>query len=99
MAPELAATGYVLDQSAQLDAIDLSDAGAGPGAAPPLGAYLTYQVPVVDIATLTGLDLGPLVLADRLPVPATATPADLRRGAPGLEPRWTRLTRASDVRL
>jgi hypothetical protein len=32
-------------------------------------------------------------------VPTTATPADLERGAPGLEARWTRLTRASDVRL
>ena len=97
--PQLAATGYLLDQSAQLDAIDLSDGPGGPTAAPPLGAYLTYQVPVVDIATLTGLDLGPLVAADRLPVPTTATPADLERGAPGLEARWTRLTRASDVRL
>ena len=57
----------MLDQSAQLDAIDLSDAGAGPGAAPPLGAYLTYQVPVADVAALTGLDLarGSAVLETR----------------------------------
>jgi endonuclease G len=96
-APELAATGYVLDQSAQLDAIDLSErAGA---TAPPLGAYLTYQVPVVDIATLTGLDLGPLVEADRMPPPATALPEDLARGSAALETRWVRLVHVSDVTL
>ncbi len=98
--PVLAATAYVLDQSAQLDAIDLSDAAGGPAVAPPdLGAYLTYQVPVEDVATLTGLDLGPLVAADRLPVPTGARPADLGRGPAALEARWTRLTRASDVTL
>lgn len=97
--PVLAATAYVLDQSAQLDAIDLSDAGRAAAAPPDLGAYLTYQVPVVDVATLTGLDLGPLVEADRLPVTAGARPADLDRGSAELEARWTRLTRVSDVTL
>ena len=95
--PELAATGYVLDQSDQLDALDLS--GAARATAPPLGAYLTYQVPVVDIATLTGLDLGPLVAADRLPVPAAARAVELAPGSAVLETRWVRLTRVSDVVL
>lgn len=96
-APELAATGYVLDQSAQLDRLDLSDPPSA--TAPPLGAYLTYQVPIVDIATLTGLDLGPLVAADRMPAPTTALPEDLARGSAALETRWVRLVRVSDVTL
>ena len=96
-APSLAATGYVLDQSEQLDQIDLT--GRTRTSAPPLGAYLTYQVPVVDIATLTGLDLGPLVAADRMPTPASALPDDLARGSAALETRWLRLTRASDTVL
>lgn len=95
-APELAATGYVLDQSAQLDAIDLSGR-VGATAPPALGAYLTFQVPVVDIATLTGLDLGPLVAADRMPAPTTALPEDLARGSAALQTRWVRLVRLSDV--
>ena len=97
VAPALAATGYVLDQSAQLDALDLSDQARA--TAPPLGVYLTYQVPVVDIATLTGLDLDPLVAADRMPAPPSARVEDLTRGSAALETRWVRLTRASDVRL
>ncbi len=95
--PVLAATGYVLDQSEQLDAIDLTGrAGAAP---PPLGAYLTYQVPVVDIATLTGLDLGALVDADRLPVPASVRPEELAPGSAVLETRWLRLRYVRDVVL
>ncbi len=95
--PALAATGYVLDQSAQLDRLDLSDPPSA--TAPPLGAYLTYQVPVVDIATLTGLDLAPLVEADRMPAPTTALPEDLAPGSAALETRWVRLARVSDVTL
>ena len=66
---------------------------------PPLGAYLTYQVPIVDIATLTGLGLGPLVAADRLEVPATTRPDDLERGSAVLETRWIRLRHVNDVTL
>jgi endonuclease G len=95
--PVLAATGYVLDQSEQLDRLDLSDAASA--TAPALGAYLTYQVPVADIATLTGLDLGPLVEADRMPAPTTALPVDLAPGSAALETRWVRLVRVSDVTL
>lgn len=95
--PALAATGYVLDQSAQLDRIDLT--GRAGASIPPLGAYLTFQVPVVDIATLTGLDLGSLVAADRMPAPATALPEDLDPGSPALDTRWVRLEHANDTVL
>ncbi|SDT01427.1 endonuclease G [Friedmanniella luteola] len=84
----LAATGYLLDQSPQLDRIDLSDRQpatyTGP---PPLGAYLTYQVPIVDLAALTGLDLGPLPTADRLPAPAHTVTG---------QSRWRHLRTLSD---
>lgn len=75
----LAATAYVLDQSPDLtrDA-DRALAGAVPGAPPPLGAFRTYQVPVADVALLTGLDLGPLPAADLMP-PARAPEARWRR--------------------
>ncbi|UUS33415.1 MULTISPECIES: DNA/RNA non-specific endonuclease [Streptomyces] len=76
----LAATAYVLDQSPDLtrDA-DRALAGAVPGAPPPLGAFRTYQVPVADVAVLTGLDLGSLPGADLMP--AARSP----------EARWRRL--------
>jgi endonuclease G len=56
---ELAATGYVVDQTPQL--AELPDVPR-PGAVedvPPLGPFRTFQTPVRDIAELTGLDLGP----------------------------------------
>lgn len=91
--PVLAATGYLLDQSELLEPL-LQAATETP---PPLGAYLTYQVPVADIAALTGLDLGPLVAADRLPDPGPI-PVD------GLSPavlaeRWARLDQPGDLVL
>lgn len=67
----LAATGYVLDQTPQL--ADLPDVPR-PGAldeAPPLGPFRTFQVPVRDIAVLTGLDLKQLTAVDRMPISAT----------------------------
>jgi len=85
--PVLAATAYVLDQSEQLDRLDLS--GRARATAPDLGAYLTYQVPVADVAALTGLDLGPLVAADRLPAP-TVVPT---------QTGWLRLEHVRDVML
>ena len=94
----LAATGYVLDQSPQLDLIDLSDDPTAGRPTPPLGKYLTYQVPIMDIATLTGLDLGPLVAADRLPAPAPVSADDLGEGSAEIERRWIRLLRLADVR-
>ncbi|MFB6678197.1 DNA/RNA non-specific endonuclease [Streptomyces sp. NPDC056390] len=85
---ELAASAYVLDQSPDLSrdaaARALADA-ARAGDPPPLGAFRTFQVPVADVAEVTGLDLGPLPDADRLPRAVRA------------EKRWTQLETLQDV--
>ena len=61
----LRASGYVLDQRPQLDDIDLATATAlAVGEPPPLGPFRTFQVPVSDIAELTGLAIDALVAAD-----------------------------------
>src|SRR4051794_22358966 len=68
---ELAATGYVLDQSSQLPDLDtVAAARAAAGEPPPLGPFRTFQVPVADIARLTGLELGAYVAVDRYRPPA-----------------------------
>lgn len=56
----LAATGFILDQS------DLVDTSEGVLAAPPLGAFRTFQAPITDIAAMTGIDFGDLPDADVL---------------------------------
>ncbi|MEE2524145.1 DNA/RNA non-specific endonuclease [Pseudarthrobacter sp. J75] len=69
----LAATAYIVDQTPQL--AELPDVPK-PGAreeAPPLGPFRTFQVPVRDVAALTGLDLAHLEAADRMPA-ASALP-------------------------
>lgn len=60
----LEAAGFVLDQS------ELIDTAHGVLAVRPLGAFRTFQVPIRDIESLAGVDLGPLVDADVLPRPA-----------------------------
>lgn len=78
-APELAATGFVLDQTGLIP--------TAVAAAPPLGAFRTFQVPIADIAALTDIDFGPLVDADVLE-------------AQGVRPGdWTELTDSADIRL
>lgn len=67
----LAAAGFVLDQSPLVETREARP-GAGPGVGgwpevPDLGPYRTFQVPIADIGALAGLDLGPLVAADRMP--------------------------------
>jgi DNA/RNA endonuclease G (NUC1)/membrane protein DedA with SNARE-associated domain len=57
-APELAATGFVLDQTGLIP--------SAVATAAPLGAFRTFQVPIADIACLTDIDFGPLVDADVL---------------------------------
>lgn len=79
---ELASTAYVLDQTPFVDTLPRVE-----GEAPPLGPYRTFQVPVADVAALTGLDLGPFPAADRLLVPATS------------EQPWRRLGRYADIAL
>ncbi|GAA3918798.1 hypothetical protein GCM10023084_81540 [Streptomyces lacrimifluminis] len=55
------------------------------GDPPPLGAFRTFRVPVADVAEITGLDLGPLPDADRLPRAVRA------------EKRWTQLESLQDI--
>ncbi|MFE7245943.1 DNA/RNA non-specific endonuclease [Streptomyces sp. NPDC057580] len=85
---ELAATAYVLDQSPDLSrdaaARAMADA-ARAGDPPPLGAFRTFQVPVADVAEITGLNLGTLPAADRLPPHVRAAK------------RWTQLERFEDI--
>ncbi len=78
-AAELAATGFVLDQTGLIP--------SAVATAAPLGAFRTFQVPIADIAELTGIDFGPLPDADVL------SPASARPGA------WKELTGADDIRL
>ncbi len=72
----LAATGYVVDQTSQLkDLPDVPRPGAvDEGDAPPLGPFRTFQVPIRDLAVLTGLDLAQLIAVDRMPI-ATSLPS------------------------
>lgn len=82
---DLAATGYVLDQTPSL----------GPAITetrdiPPLGPYRTFQVPIADIAALTALPLDQLADADRY----TRTPAAASSDRP-----WTPIENYLDLSL
>jgi DNA/RNA endonuclease G (NUC1) len=72
---QLAATGYVVDQTPQL--ADLPDMPRPEAIeeAPPLGPFRTFQTPIRDIAKLTGLDLNQLVAVDRMPIAQTLAAA------------------------
>ena len=59
-AGELAAAGFILDQS------ELIDTTQGVVAVAPLGGFRTFQAPIADIGELAGIDFGPLVAADVL---------------------------------
>jgi endonuclease G, mitochondrial len=93
---ELAATGYLLDQSPLVDDLGAAlDAAAAAGEPPPLGAYRTFQVPIADVASLTGCLLDQFVAVDRLPAPpAEETPSPGQAG-----PSWVPLTALTDIRL
>ena len=86
----LASAGFVLDQTPLVADI----VGTRASDVPELGGFRTFQVPVADIADLTGLDLGPLVAADRLPdlVPAAAA-------VDGDVPPWRPVATAGDLLL
>jgi endonuclease G len=65
----LASAGFVLDQSPLLEGLELEQAvrrRLEAGEPPPLGPFRTFQVPVSQIAGLTGIDLSRLAAADRL---------------------------------
>lgn len=96
---ELAATGYLLDQTALLDQLDLGpDARPGAISTPPLGAFRTFQVPIADLAALTGLDRGPPPAADLLlPTRPVRTPPPPDRAVqPG---QWRELAGLRDLQL
>ncbi len=76
-----ASAGFVLDQTELVDTAD------GFLAAPPLGAFRTFQVPVAEIARITGVDLGLLEDADVL-----------RRGSIR-STQWIPLSSSDDVAL
>ncbi len=66
---ELGAAGFVVDQTPLLEKVELEKATKERLLAdepPPLGPFRTFQVPIQDIAGLTGLPLDGLVDADRL---------------------------------
>jgi len=75
----LRAAGFVLDQSDQLRMVLRGQGLADP---PPLGPFLTFQVPVAAIGELTGLAFEQLAAADVFD-PARS---------------WQRLRHASDLR-
>jgi endonuclease G len=75
---ELATAGFVLDQSPLVDVTDAAARAAlaererarlagGATAVPDLGPFRTFQVPVADVAELSGLGMAALVEADRMP--------------------------------
>ncbi|MFC5931657.1 DNA/RNA non-specific endonuclease [Cryobacterium melibiosiphilum] len=92
----LHAAGFVLDQSPQLEDLDLDTVRAPAlmyGTPPPLGPYRTYQVPIVDIVDLTGLTLTALSEADvYAPTPAIRKDTDRRT-------RWVELGDPAGIRL
>jgi endonuclease G len=75
---ELATAGFVLDQSPLLDPADAAARATlaererarlagGATAVPDLGPFRTFQVPVGDVAELSGLEMATLVAADQMP--------------------------------
>lgn len=92
----LASTGYILDQGEGLDLILSRGLRAGEEVPGP-GPFRTFQVPVADIAALTGLDMGQLAAADRYRVPAEAQDEGVR-GARAVR-RWRALEKFDDISL
>lgn len=92
----LHAAGFVLDQSPQLEDIDLDTVRAPApmyGNPPPLGPYRTYQAPIVDIVDLTGLNLAALSEADVYArAPAIREGTDRRT-------RWIELVDTASIQL
>ncbi|KQM82078.1 DNA/RNA non-specific endonuclease [Agromyces sp. Leaf222] len=83
-ADQLAAAGFVLDQSPLVETSEV--VAPAPGEVPPLGPFRTFQVPIADIAAITGLSMPDLVAADVLPQTVAAA-------------GWRRLDAASDILL
>jgi endonuclease G len=92
----LASTGYLLDQGEGLDPILRPGLRAGEDMPGP-GPFRTFQVPVADIAVLTGLEMDQLAAADRYRVPAAAQDEEVR-GARAAR-RWRELEDLDDISL
>jgi endonuclease G len=89
----LAATGYLLDQTPLLDDLDgVPTRAIATQTPPPPGAFGTYQVPIADLADLTGLELAQLISVDRYTAP------DAGAGPQSASP-WRRLTTHTDIQL
>lgn len=89
---ELAATGYIVDQTPELAHLpDVPRPGVA-DEAPPLGPFRTFQVPVRDIAALTRLDLDQLVAVDRMPIAAALPTATVTS-------TWRKLSSPEDLDL
>jgi endonuclease G len=95
----LHSAAFVLDQTPQLEEAELRTVTAralAAGELPPLGPFRTFQVPVADVAALTGLDLGPLPAADVLPAPVRPEQVAPSGRAPA---HWQEMTGTGDVHL
>ena len=90
----LAATGYLLDQTPLVgDLEELFRIAAETDSVPPLGAYRTFQVPIADIAALTGVALDQLTAVDLLHAePSLAPPRPGETGG-----NWVELRSFDDV--
>jgi endonuclease G len=91
----LAATGYLLDQTPLVDDLGAALEETVPGQAPPLGPFRTFQVPIADIATLSGVVLDQLTAVDLLE--AAVTGAAPEPGRPTAA--WIELQSLDDVVL
>jgi DNA/RNA endonuclease G (NUC1) len=89
---ELAATGYVVDQTPQLADLPEIPRPSAIDDVPPLGPFRTFQVPIRDIAALTGLDLDQLAAVDRMPIAAALPSARVTS-------TWRELHSAEDLDL
>ncbi|RPF23307.1 DNA/RNA non-specific endonuclease [Myceligenerans xiligouense] len=102
----LHAAAFVLDQTPQLDEADLEAITAQALArdrVPPLGPFRTYQVPVVDVGSLTSIDLGPLLTADVLGIaprpPSGGEPGEILVQRVPQARRWSELTVREQIHL
>ncbi|SDP25688.1 endonuclease G [Nakamurella panacisegetis] len=86
----LATAGYVLDQTEMVGPILAAEAGRE-GAPPPIGAFRTFQVPILDIADLAGSAMPDLIAADVLVAPPVR--------AEGAARAWIPLHQQSDMML
>ncbi|WP_407320172.1 DNA/RNA non-specific endonuclease [Isoptericola halotolerans] len=99
--PALRSAAFVLDQTPQLTDAELSTAtgrALAVGHVPPLGPYRAFQVPVADVETLTGLDLGRLAGAD-VRGPAPRRPLEPRTASRRPPSAWTLLTTPAEIAL